>query len=134
MINEIYTEKWEPPELHGKHFFNGAEVDRSHASEKRYELGKGMEGIEGRHELEAPHGTGELTGSASGSGSSRKSVSEEVGGTEPGLASPAEPVSRESMNGESESGLPGSDTPISPQSPAPTPMRNDRHLVYGFVG
>jgi len=130
VINEIYTDKWEPPELHGKHFFNGAEVDGSHASEQRHELGKGMEGIEGRHELEAPHGNGELMGSGSGSTSSRKSVSEGV--TETGLTSPAEPVTPECQRDGSERGLAGSETSISPQSPAPPSMRNDRHLVYGF--
>ena len=48
-------------ELHGNHFFTGAEVDGTPGSERRFELGS-PEGVEGRVELEAPHGTQELSG------------------------------------------------------------------------
>jgi hypothetical protein len=84
VINEIDTEKWHPPLLDGRLLpFNGAEVDGSHAAERRYEMGRGMEGIEERHELEVPHGLSQAPGSegernegasGSGNGSSRKSV------------------------------------------------------------
>jgi hypothetical protein len=48
-----------PPELHGTHYFSGAEVDGTPGSERRFELG-GPDTIDGRVELEAPHGIGEL--------------------------------------------------------------------------
>ena len=48
-----------PPELHGTHYFSGAEVDGTPGSERRFELGS-PDTIDGRVELEAPHGLGEL--------------------------------------------------------------------------
>lgn len=159
VINELHTEKLETPELFGRLLpFNGAEVDGSHASERRYELGRGMEGIEGRHELEAPHGISQApapvpssTSQRSASVYSRKSVSPEETevsgrtetevsgrtetdrGTEAGSMSPMEPVSPESSGGSSR-GLLGDEDPVSPQSPdgRPVKLQNDRHLIYGF--
>jgi Eukaryotic aspartyl protease len=154
IINELHTEKLETPELFGRLLpFNGAEVDGSHASERRFELGRGMEGIEGRHELEAPHGISqapapisEANESESENGNERKSVdvsetatSQEISerteteeGTEIGSMSPMEPVSPESPGGSSR-GLLGGDDPVSPQSPTPVKLQNDRHLIYGFI-
>jgi hypothetical protein len=42
-----------------------------------------------------------------------------------------EPVSPESPDGSSR-GLLGGEDPVSPQSPAPVRLQNDRHLIYGF--
>jgi hypothetical protein len=155
VINEIYTEKWYPPLLDGMLLpFSGAEVDGSHASERRYELGRGMEGIEGRHELEAPHGLSQAPGSEEGnestrseSKSERKSVdvtetevsrnTETRGGSEAGIRSPREHVSPESTNRGGERAILGGEDPVSPMSPnpnqnMPVKLQNDRHLIYGF--
>ncbi|KAE9377681.1 acid protease [Stipitochalara longipes BDJ] len=146
VINELNADKLETPELFGRLLpFNGQEVDGSHASELRYELGRGMEGIEGRHELEAPHGISQAPASiieeSCESEGSRKSVdvmetdvsqpTETEGSTEGGAASSMDPVSPESSDGSSR-GLLGSEDPVSPQSPPPVKLQNDRHLIYGF--
>jgi hypothetical protein len=156
VINEIYTEKWYPPLLDGTLLpFSGAEVDGSHASERRYELGRGMEGIEGRHELEAPHGLSQAPDSEekgnestlSESEGTRKSVdvtetevsgrTETEGGSEARIRSPREPVSPGSTNGGSERAILGGEDAVSPLSPnlnqnTPVKLQNDRHLIYGF--
>ncbi|KAN0108055.1 Aspartic peptidase domain containing protein [Hyaloscypha variabilis] len=146
VINELHAEKLEMPELFGRLLpFNGQEVDGSHASELRYELGR-TEGIEGRHELEAPHGISQAPSSLvevppSESEESRKSVdvtetevsqpTETEGSTEGGPVSSLDPVSPESSGGSSRGFLTDED-PISLQSPPPVKLQNDRHLIYGF--
>jgi hypothetical protein len=155
VINEIYTEKWHPPLLDGTLLpFTGAEVDGSHASERRYELGRGMEGIEGRHELEAPHGLSQAPGNEEKDKESIRTeneverklldVTETEGGrtekkgeSETGIRSVYEPVSPGSTNRGSERAILGGEDPVSPLSPNPnqnTPVKlqNDRHLIYGF--
>ena len=144
VIGELHAEKPETPELFGRLLpFNGQEVDGTHASELRYELGRGMEGIEGRHELEAPHGISQAPASVSEDRSSEsegsmKSVdigvsqpTETEGSTQGEIGSSIDPVSPESSGGSSRGLLEGDD-PVSPQSPAPVKLQNDRHLVYGF--
>ena len=146
VIGELHAEKLETPELFGRLLpFNGQEVDGSHASELRYELGRGrgMEGIEGRHELEAPHGVSQAPSfvkenEVSESEGSRKSVDITVsqptpteGSTQGEAGSTTDPVSPESSDGSSRGLVEGED-PISPLSPHPTKLQNDRHLIYGF--